>query len=157
MLKILISHLKCVHSILLHKWSVITIGRKLKVPWWNLLIHDLSKFLPSEFPHIARKFFGSNDDKRGFSSYYTLHVKRNRHHIGYWIDKNGKVLPVPMIVVKEMLADWSSATTVYSKIKLDYNNWDWFNKTFPIMNLHPLTKKRIILVLNELKDLTNEN
>lgn len=153
----LISHLRCIRGILLHKWLVITIGRKLKIPWWNLIIHDLSKFLPSEFPHLARKFFGVNDDGDGFSAYYLLHTSRNAHHPRYWMSSNGDPLPVPMIFVKEMLADWASATIVYSKVNLDYNNWAWFNKAFPGMNLHQLTRKRIILVLNELKNLTNRN
>jgi carbamoylphosphate synthase large subunit len=157
MLKILISHLKCFHSILLHKWFIVVVGRKLKVPWWNLLIHDLSKFLPSEFPHIARKFFGTGDDEKGFKSFYSLHIHRNRHHPAYWIDKSDIASPVPMIIVKEMLADWVSATMVYSKIKVDYNNWVWFNETFPKMNLHLMTRKRIISTLDELKYLTNRN
>ena len=148
----IISHLKCLHNILLHKWFVIIIGRKLRVPWWNLIIHDLSKFLPSEFPHLARKFFGSNDDKEGFNSFYLLHTHRNKHHPAYWIDNNGKALPVPTNVAKEMLADWASATMVYSKVDLDFNNWEWFNKAFPEMNLHPITRKRII---SALKNLTN--
>lgn len=147
----ILSHLKCLYSILLHKWFVIVIGRKLKAPWWNLLVHDLSKFLPSEFPHIARKFFGAGDDKKGFKSFYLLHTNRNAHHPAYWVNENGEASPIPMVVVKEMLADWVSATRVYSKIKVDYNNWEWFNKTFSKMNLHPITKKRIFLALNKLK------
>lgn len=151
MLKIILSHLKCLYSILLHKLFVIIIGRKLKVPWWNLLVHDLSKFLPSEFPHIARKIFGANDDKKGFYSFYLLHTHRNKHHPAYWVNEDGEASPVPMVVIREMLADWASASMVYSKIKVDYNNWGWFNKAFPGMNLHPTTRKRIILVLDELK------
>ena len=152
----ILSHLRCLRSILLHKWFVIVIGRKLKVPWWNLLIHDLSKFLPSEFPHIARKFFGAGDDEKGFKSFYLLHTNRNAHHPAYWVNKSGKASPVPTIIVKETLADWVSATMVYSKIKVDYNNWAWFNKAFPKMNLHPVTRKKIISTLNQLKHLTNE-
>lgn len=150
----LISHLKCFHNILLHKWFVIVIGRKLKAPWWNLIIHDLSKFLPSEFPHLARRFFGDDDDKEGFSSYYLLHTHRNKHHPAYWIDSSGKALPVPINIAKEMLADWASATMVYSNVDLDFNNWEWFNKVFPGMRLHPITRERII---SALKDLTNRN
>ena len=130
MLKTLISHLKCFRSILVHKWFVVVIGRKLKVPWWNLLIHDLSKFLPSEFPHIARKFFGTGDDEKGFESFYSLHTHRNKHHPAYWIDKDGKASLVPTVVAREMIADWVSATMVYSKIRVDYNNWAWFNESF---------------------------
>ena len=153
----LISYLKCIRNILKHKWLVIVIGRKLKIPWWNLIIHDLSKFLPSEFPHLARKFFGANDDKDGFSRYYLLHTSRNAHHPMYWVGSAGNVLPAPMVIAKEMIVDWASATTVYSNIDLDYNNWKWFNKVFPEMNLHPVTRKRILLALNELKYLTNRN
>jgi len=149
----LISYLKCICSILLHKWLVITIGRKIKIPWWNLIIHDLSKFLPSEFPHLARKFFGTNDDKEGFSAYYLLHTGRNAHHPRYWVGSNDVPLPIPMVVVKEMVVDWASATIVYSKVSLDYNNWTWFNKAFPNMNLHSITRERVIFVLNELKRL----
>lgn len=133
------------------------IGRQLKVPWWNLLIHDLSKFLPSELPHLTRKFFGHINDKKGFQKYYLLHTSRNKHHPRYWVDPVTGPKMVPMYIAKEMLADWASATMVYSGIELDYNNWEWFDKAFPGMNLHPVTRERILFALNELKNLTNGN
>jgi len=41
-----------------HKWFVFRAGLKLKVSIWRLLIHDWTKFLPSEFFPYLRKFYG---------------------------------------------------------------------------------------------------
>lgn len=40
-----------------HKWFVLLAGLKTKAPIWRLVIHDWSKFLPSELPHYQSQFF----------------------------------------------------------------------------------------------------
>lgn len=51
-------HLRYLWYVLRHKWYVFQAGRVLKVPVWQLLMHDLSKFTPAEwFPYVAY-FYG---------------------------------------------------------------------------------------------------
>lgn len=40
-----------------HKWFVLLAGLQTKAPLWRLIVHDWSKFLPSELPHYNRQFF----------------------------------------------------------------------------------------------------
>ena len=40
--------------ILKHKWFVFLEGRRLGVSMWRLMIHDWTKFLPSELPHYSK-------------------------------------------------------------------------------------------------------
>ena len=89
------------------------------------ILHDLSKFSPTEFMVGARYWQGNrspNNAERetiGYSSSWLHHKGRNRHHYEYWVDYNlrgeidGQVLiPVKMPgrYVVEMLMDlppWS--------------------------------------------------
>ena len=48
---------KYLKAVLKHKWFVFIECRKLGIPWLGV-IHDLSKFLPSEFIPYARYFYG---------------------------------------------------------------------------------------------------
>ena len=58
------------------------------------LLHDLSKFSPTEFLVGARYFQGNrspNNAEReeiGYSSSWLHHKGRNRHHFEYWVDYN---------------------------------------------------------------------
>lgn len=45
-----------------HKWFVYHAGRRTKAPMRNLLIHDWSKFLPSEYRAYATYFYGEKKD-----------------------------------------------------------------------------------------------
>ncbi len=84
------------------------------------ILHDLSKFSPTEFMVGARYWQGNrspNNAERetiGYSSSWLHHKGRNRHHYEYWVDYNlrgeidGQVLiPVKMPgrYVVEMLMD----------------------------------------------------
>lgn len=87
-----------------HKVYVWQMGRKLGIPWLALL-HDNSKFLPSEFLPYAYFFYGKDReaeasrirDKTGyykpqdtgnaaFDHAWFLHQKRNKHHWQYWVE-----------------------------------------------------------------------
>ena len=92
------------------------------------LLHDLSKFSPTEFLVGARYFQGNrspNNAERediGYSSSCLNHKGRNRHHFEYWVDYNlrGKDGESPLVPVKmpgrfvvEMLMDRIAASKVY--------------------------------------------
>ena len=97
--------------------------------YWQGIMHDLSKFRPSEFIPYANFFHGGKaKPKRNSTGYYKptdtgdvafdyawlLHQKRNKHHWQFWIlpeDEGGlKILEMPIKYAKEMLCDWWGAS-----------------------------------------------
>ena len=90
------------------------------------LLHDLSKYSPSEFI-VGMKYYqgdhSPNDAERadkGYSSAWMHHKGRNKHHFEYWTDyytKTHTVEPVemPMKYVIEMFCDRVAACKVYRK------------------------------------------
>lgn len=92
------------------------------------LLHDLSKYAPSEFLVGARYFQGDrspNNAERediGYSSAWLHHKGRNKHHYEYWIDYSTKNIPggmapapMPNRYIVEMLMDRIAACKVYKK------------------------------------------
>lgn len=92
------------------------------------IMHDLSKYSPTEFLVGARYFQGDrspNNAEReeiGYSSSWLHHKGRNRHHFEYWVDYNlrGKDGESPLVPVKmpgryvvEMLMDRIAASKIY--------------------------------------------
>ena len=122
--------LKYIQYLLRHKWYVMLECFKFGLIWRGL-VHDLSKFFPSEFPYYANFFYGKNSKfqcKKGHKNGYCkpvdtgdqefdfawlLHLKRNRHHWQWWVipnDTNGvKILPIQEPYLTEMLCDWVAA------------------------------------------------
>ena len=91
------------------------------------ILHDLSKYSPSEFWVGVKYYQGTqspNNAERealGYSSAWLHHKGRNRHHYEYWLDytatgKRGEIVPVPMPdrYIAEMLADRIAASKIYS-------------------------------------------
>ena len=87
---------------------------------WQGLVHDLSKFRPSEFR--LGQFYASNQSpinlekqKCGYSISWIEHTNRNKHHWEYWVDRtNGKIAPIPEKYVKEMVCDTIAASRAYT-------------------------------------------
>lgn len=81
-----------------HKWFVFVACYRLGIPWRGL-VHDLSKFLPSEWIPYTNFFYGPKPSPRDSTGYYKptdtgdkafdfawlLHQKRNRHHWQWWL------------------------------------------------------------------------
>lgn len=142
-----------------HKWYVWKAGRRLKVGWWRLLIHDYTKFLPAEYPYYQRQFFGKADDPDGFARAWLHHQNSWSHHWEYHITRTahsrGAVkpdivddcLPMPEMDVREMVADWMGASRAYT------NSWDisgWFHGHIGKIKLHPKTRQILSKVLSEI-------
>lgn len=95
-----------------HKARIIRTAPRYGVPLWQALIHDWTRFLPSEFLPSANYFFGAYRRgyvwKRGESPQYDaardLHETRNKHHGKHW---GGREMPARY--VREMLCDWDAA------------------------------------------------
>ena len=88
------------------------------------LMHDLSKYTPTEFLVGCRYYQGTrspNEVERelfGFSKAWMHHKGRNKHHFEYWIDFNPsskKYEPVemPLNFVIEMFCDRVAASKIY--------------------------------------------
>ncbi len=110
-------------TVLRHKWKVFVHCCKAGIPWRGIM-HDMSKFSPTEFVPGVRFFLGTrspNEAERaryGFSAAWVHHKGRNRHHFEYWTDYNPEtkvIAPVKMPVrfVKEMFCDRIAASKIY--------------------------------------------
>ena len=120
------------------------------------ILHDMSKFSPSEFLVGARYWQGNrspNNAEReaiGYSSSWLHHKGRNKHHYEYWIDYSchgieGSMAPAPMPrrYIVEMFMDRIAAC----KDPLLYYQ---SSQTPP--PLHPKTKKMLEFLLHMLAD-----
>jgi hypothetical protein len=164
-------YFKYLNYLLKHKWYVtiecFSIGL-----YWRGLIHDLSKFLPSEFIPYANYFYGEGHDiSRGRNStgYYKptetgdlrfefawlLHQKRNKHHWQYWVipkEAGFKVYEIPLIYRREMLCDWIGAGKAQGKFspKNDYlfETRNWWTTNKDKMTFAPDTLKYFELLLD---------
>lgn len=157
-------YFKYLSYVLRHKWYVMIECFRAGLIWRGLL-HDLSKFYPSEFIPYANYFYGNNGDiKRGrdktgyykptdtgdkaFDFAWLLHQKRNRHHWQWWVlpEDNGgvKVLEMSPIYRDEMLCDWIGAGKAQGKFSPanDYlqETRIWWNANNHKMQLHPNTR-----------------
>ncbi len=118
------------------------------------LLHDLSKYSPSEFLVGAKYYQGDrspNNAEReaiGYSSAWLHHKGRNKHHYEYWIDYSTKEIPggmapapMPVKYVVEMFMDRIAASKVYNKERYtDASPWEYYAKGKDTAPLHPKTK-----------------
>ncbi len=130
------------------------------------ILHDLSKYSPSEFLVGAKYYQGNrspNNAEReaiGYSSAWLHHKGRNKHHYEYWIDYSaheiaGIMAPAQMPVkyVIEMLMDRIAASKVYNKERYtDSSPWEYYAKGKDKVPLHPETKKLLEKLLRMLSE-----
>ena len=88
---------------------------------WRGLVHDLSKFSPTEFFESVKYYRGNRSPigacrrETGVSYAWLHHKGRNPHHLEYWCDpecKEQPVMPYPYAV--ECVCDKLAATKVYA-------------------------------------------
>lgn len=130
------------------------------------LLHDLSKFSPTEF-FVGVKYYqgdrSPNNAEReqiGYSSAWLHHKGRNKHHYEYWIDYSTKEIkggmapaPMPKRYVVEMFMDRVAASKTYEKDKYtDSMPLQYFRSGKGEPMMHPETRKlllRLLLMLSE--------
>lgn len=118
------------------------------------LLHDLSKYTPTEFLVGCKYYQGNmspNNAERkdkGYSSAWLHHKGRNKHHMEYWIDYSvnkdegicGMKMPVNYVV--EMFIDRVSASKNYQKeAYTDRSPLEYYENGKNIHILHPETKE----------------
>ena len=105
-----------------HKWFVLVAGLKIGAPLWRLLVHDLSKFLPSEWGPYVEYFYGEDVEK----NWLTIDAF---NHWQYWILREDSGLTFPLWIEerywKEMVADWAGAGRA---ITGKWDVCDWYLK-----------------------------
>jgi hypothetical protein len=122
------------------------------------LLHDLSKYGPTEFIIGCRYYQGNmspnNAERkdRGYSSAWLHHKGRNKHHLEYWIDygagedavnqadrgMTGMKMPIKYVV--EMFIDRISASKNYQKDKYtDESPLIYYRKGKGVHMIHPDT------------------
>jgi hypothetical protein len=143
-------HIKYLSYVVRHRWFVFVECCKLGIPWRGL-VHDLSKFLPSEwFPYVW-SFNGPWNYKErpgwlvaDFDRAWLHHQHRNPHHWQYWIlqnDEEGQnVLAMPWWFIYEMVADWRGAGRAQGH---GDDLIPWYEKNRDKMILHPCTRANV--------------
>ena len=130
---------------------------------WQGLIHDLSKFGPTEFVSSARYFQGNRSpieaekEEIGYSKAWLHHKGHNKHHWEYWTDfaDDGMIIAnkIPTKYVIEMMCDWIGAGKVYSKDKWTTNTpYDYYLKVRQGRYFHPDTEALLLNCLDIIKN-----
>lgn len=104
-----------------HRWVVFKLCCKAGIPYRGL-IHDLSKYSPTEFWESVKYYNGNMSPillarrEQGYSSAWLHHKGRNKHHAEYWYDQMAKdSMPViPYKYTVEMICDNLAAGIVYN-------------------------------------------
>lgn len=146
-------HFQYLRYLLKHKWFVYKGGRLLKLPFWQLITHDWSKFLPSEWLPYAAYFYGTKDQD-SFDLAWRHHQRRQPHHWQYWLltfdAGNTKALAMPEKYIKEMVADWYGAGYAINGKNDVYN---WYMKTKDTKILHETTRWYVEYLVNSMKEI----
>lgn len=132
-------------ALLRHKYFVFVEGRKLDLGIIRLLIHDWDKFGPQMFIAYACAFYAADGSKQyveteAFDRTWNRHQKVSKHHWQAWVlmEDSGavKVLKMPELDMREMLADWRGAGRAYG----NPDTAGWYEKTKHARKLHPETQ-----------------
>jgi len=160
-----IKHWEYLKYVLRHKWYVFLECCKLGIPFRGLL-HDMSKFRPSEWFPYAEMFYGKygNGFNGGYAWEHTAnlqacdkyneawlkHQNRNPHHWQYWVlindDDPAKCIFIPEKYYLEMIADWRGFSRAINGID---NTNDWYEKHKMKIKLHDFTRERIEILLKD--------
>lgn len=128
------------------------------------LLHDLSKYTPTEFLVGCKYYQGTmspnNAERRdkGYSSAWLHHKGRNKHHMEYWLDyglpqKGGEHgglcgMKMPLRYAVEMYVDRVAASKNYQKERYtDRSALDYYLNGKELHVLHEDTKALLELLL----------
>ena len=117
------------------------------------LLHDLSKYSPTEFLVGCRYYQGDRSpnnaerEETGLSKSWLHHKGRNKHHFEYWIDyapdpKDGlHGMKMPKKFVAEMVIDRICASKNYQKEAYTRESaWEYYKKGRDCCIMHPETR-----------------
>ncbi|MCD7728751.1 MAG: DUF5662 family protein [Clostridia bacterium] len=126
------------------------------------LLHDLSKYSPSEFIPGARFFLGDKSPQVaerqiiGYSAAWLHHKGRNKHHFEYWrdvCDGRNICVKMPAEYFGEMVCDRVAACKIYLKDKYtDRSALEYFLERTDVNNLHEQTAADLRYFLERLAE-----
>lgn len=131
---------------------------------WQGIVHDLSKFSPTEFIPGVKYFTGNKSpnvgerEALGRSLAWMHHKGRNRHHFEYWNDLNMELkryapVKMPLKYVIEMFCDRVAASKVYGKERYtDAYALEYFHLRKEHPEMHPETEallEKLLVMLSE--------
>ncbi len=139
----ILNAIKHIRVVMKHKWVVFKLCCKVGIPFRGL-VHDLSKFSPTEFFESIKYYAGNHSPilgarmEKGYSEAYLHHKGRNKNHLEYWMDfELEQVSPViPYKYVVETVCDDLAAGIVY-------NGKNWTTSTQ--YDYWMIKRKRIII------------
>lgn len=121
-MKAFFGHLRTINH---HKWLVMKLCFKIGL-YRQGLLHDLSKYMPSEFFSGVKYYQGFRSpnarerEVKGYSFAWLHHKGRNKHHWEFWVDftvKGAVATKMPKHYVLEMFCDRVAASMTYQKEK----------------------------------------
>ncbi|MCI8383276.1 MAG: catalase [Clostridia bacterium] len=141
-----------------HKWVVFKLCCRVGQPWRGL-VHDLSKYSPTEFRESVKYYVGTYSPitgakkDKGYSEAWLHHKGRNKHHFEYWIDYQApEVTPIiPYQYAVEMVCDKLAAGIVYEgknwtkEFELSY----WEKREKNRIEMNPKMKEFVTVVMTE--------
>lgn len=137
------------------------------------LLHDLSKYSPTEFLVGCKYYQGNRSpnnaerEAKGYSSAWLHHKGRNKHHMEYWIDygvpdktgphkgesKGIEGMKMPIRYVVEMFIDRVAASKNYQKEKYtDSSALEYYEHGKKCHVLHPDTRRMLEMLLHMLAE-----
>lgn len=132
--------------------------------YWRGLVHDLSKYSPTEFWAGAKYYQGTRSpnaaerEEKGYSRAWMHHKGRNKHHYEYWTDLNlqtytYQAVQMPAVYLVEMTMDRIAACKTYLGAKY-YNGaaLDYLEHAHETPLLHPETRRKLVVLLTMLRD-----
>lgn len=159
-------HIATLGYLLRHKWYVFKAGRVVGVPLWRLIVHDASKFLPSEWSPYVHTFRNPDGSKKEYAETkefleaWNKHQKRNRHHWQWHVLTMDSGLIVPLKMgeddVREMVADWIGANIAING-RDNFNVWAWYDANREKILLHPDSRALTERILDAMAILNIKN
>lgn len=129
------------------------------------IIHDLSKYSPTEFLIGARFYQGyrspnaAEREFRGYTEAWLHHKGRNKHHFEYWLDLSDdpgmrlNPAPMPTRYVLEMLCDRIAASKTYKgKEYCDKDPLAYYERSKENVIMHSATRAMLEELLVTLAD-----
>lgn len=119
---------------------------ELGIPWQGL-VHDLSKYSPTEFFESVKYYQGTRSpidaakEDKGYSTAWFHHRGRNKHHHEYWIDNFDKGMTFNIMPYKyfvELICDYLAAGRAYMGDDFSYaKELKWWKSKRGTIAMHP--------------------
>ncbi|MBQ7781759.1 MAG: catalase [Lachnospiraceae bacterium] len=149
-------------TITYHKWLVLK-GCFAVGLYKQGLLHDMSKYSPTEFLVGAKYYQGDRSpnnaerEEKGYSAAWLHHKGRNKHHYEYWVDYSSRGamvgVPMPKKYIAEMIMDRIAASKVY--LGADYTDrspLEYYQRGREEVPMHEFTRSNLEHLLTMLAE-----